>query len=40
MKKFIWGLALLLIMVVNFLIAKYNEKKRIRAMRESSETKV
>jgi simple sugar transport system permease protein len=30
MKKFIWGLALLLIMVANFLIAKYNEKKRIR----------
>jgi simple sugar transport system permease protein len=40
MKKFIWGLALLLIMVINFLIAKYNEKKRIRAMRESAETKV
>jgi simple sugar transport system permease protein len=36
MKKFIWGLALLLIMVINFLIAKYNEKKRIRAMREST----
>jgi simple sugar transport system permease protein len=30
MKKFIWGLALLLIMVINFLIAKYQEKKRIR----------
>jgi simple sugar transport system permease protein len=29
-KKFIWGLALLLIMVVNFLITKYHEKKRIR----------
>jgi simple sugar transport system permease protein len=36
MKKFIWGLALLLIMVINFLIVKYNEKKRIRAMREST----
>jgi simple sugar transport system permease protein len=30
MKKFIWGLALLLIMVVNFLIAKYHEKKKVR----------
>jgi simple sugar transport system permease protein len=30
MKKFIWGLALLLIMVLNFLIVKYHEKKRIR----------
>jgi simple sugar transport system permease protein len=29
-KKFIWGLALLLIMVINFLITKYHEKKRIR----------
>jgi simple sugar transport system permease protein len=37
MKKFIWGLALLLIMVINFLIAKYNERKRIRLMREDSE---
>jgi simple sugar transport system permease protein len=36
MKKFIWGLALLLIMVINFLIVKYNEKKRIRAMRKST----
>jgi simple sugar transport system permease protein len=36
MKKFIWGLALLLIMVINFLIVKYNEKKRIRTMREST----
>jgi simple sugar transport system permease protein len=36
MKKFIWGLALLLIMVINFLIVKYNEKKRIRAMQRST----
>jgi simple sugar transport system permease protein len=36
MKKFIWGLALLLIMVINFLIVKYNEKRRIRTMREST----
>lgn len=35
-KKFIWGLALLLIMVINFLITKYHEKKRIR---ESSSAK-
>jgi simple sugar transport system permease protein len=38
-KKFIWGLALLLIMVVNYLIARYNEKKRIRTMQESAATK-
>ncbi|MDR1929726.1 MAG: ABC transporter permease [Treponema sp.] len=38
-KKFIWGLALLLIMVVNYLIAGYHEKKRIRMMRESSGVK-
>ena len=31
-KKFIWGLALLLIMVINFLLYKYNEKKRIAQM--------
>ena len=36
-KKLIWGLALLLIMVVNFLIAKYNERRRIRLMRAASE---
>jgi simple sugar transport system permease protein len=35
-KKFIWGLALLLIMVINFFITKYHEKKRIR---ESSSVK-
>jgi simple sugar transport system permease protein len=39
-KKFIWGLALLLIMVVNYLISRYNEKKRIKTMRESAGTKV
>jgi simple sugar transport system permease protein len=36
MKKFIWGLALLLIMVANLLIAKYNERKRVQAVREST----
>jgi simple sugar transport system permease protein len=33
-KKLLWGLALLLIMVANFAIAKYNERKRIRTMRK------
>ena len=31
-RKLIWGLALLLIMVINFLISKYQEQKRIRDM--------
>ncbi|MBI9109008.1 MAG: ABC transporter permease [Spirochaetales bacterium] len=31
-KKFIWGFALLAIMVINFLLHKYNEKKRIQSM--------
>ena len=35
-KKFLWGLALLLIMVVNFLIAKYHAKKRIVAVQKDS----
>jgi simple sugar transport system permease protein len=38
-KKFIWGLALLLIMVVNYLISRYNEKKRIRTMQDSASAK-
>lgn len=31
-KKFIWGLALLLVMVINFLMHKYNERKRVMEM--------
>ena len=31
-KKFMWGLILLLIMVINFLILKYSEQKRIQNM--------
>lgn len=31
-KKFIWGFALLAIMVINFLLHKYNEKKRVQSM--------
>ena len=33
-KKIIWGLALLVIMVINFMLAKYNERKRIKAMQK------
>jgi simple sugar transport system permease protein len=39
-KKFIWGLALLLIMVVNYLIVRYNEKRRIKIMQRSADAKV
>jgi simple sugar transport system permease protein len=28
-KKFIWGFALLAIMVINYLVNKYNERKRV-----------
>jgi len=35
-KKIIWGLALLLIMVLNYLISKYNEQKRIRAIQRET----
>ena len=35
-KKFIWGLALLLIMVINFLITKYHAKKRIMVIHNDS----
>ena len=38
-RKVIWGLALLLIMVVNFLIEKYHEQKRIRDMQKEKEAK-
>ena len=31
-KKFIWGFALLAIMVINFLLHKYNERKRVMEM--------
>lgn len=31
-KKFIWGFALLAIMVINFLMHKYNERKRVMEM--------
>lgn len=31
-KKFIWGFALLAIMVINFLLHKYNERKRVIEM--------
>jgi len=31
-KKIIWGLSLLLIMVINYLISGYNEQKRIRVI--------
>lgn len=31
-KKFMWGLILLLIMVINFLVLKYSEQKRIQNM--------
>jgi simple sugar transport system permease protein len=37
-KKLIWGLALLLIMVVNFLIARYNEHRRIMRAAAKKET--
>jgi len=37
-KKFIWGFALLAIMVINFLLHKYNEKKRIQTMNEMKKT--
>ena len=37
-KKIIWGLALLLIMVINYLLANYNEKKRIKAMQKEKAT--
>jgi simple sugar transport system permease protein len=33
-KKLIWGLALLLIMVINFMISKYHEEKRIKTMQK------
>jgi simple sugar transport system permease protein len=33
-RKIIWGLALLLIMVINYLISKYNERKRVRAIQK------
>ena len=35
-KKLIWGLALLLIMVINFLFAKYNEQKHIKVMQKKA----
>ena len=31
-KKFIWGFALLAIMVINFLLQRYNERKRVMEM--------
>ncbi len=34
-KKFMWGLALLMIMVINYLSARYSEKRRIRSMRDA-----
>ncbi|MCL1811989.1 MAG: ABC transporter permease [Treponema sp.] len=33
-KKLLWGLALLLIMVINFMISRYNEQKRIKAIQK------
>ncbi len=38
-KKFMWGMALLLIMVINYLSARYSEKRRIRSMRSVVVTK-
>lgn len=35
-KKFMWGFALLLIMVINYLLARYGENKRVRIMRNSA----
>ena len=34
-KKFIWGFALLAIMVINYLVHKYNERKRVMEMNKS-----
>ena len=35
-KKLLWGLALLSIMVINFMISKYNEQKRIKAIQKGA----
>ncbi|MDR0448745.1 MAG: ABC transporter permease [Treponema sp.] len=35
-KKIIWGLALLLIMVINFMLARYHEQKRIKAQQKET----
>ena len=35
-KKLLWGLALLLIMVINYLIAKYHEQRRIKEMQKET----
>ena len=37
-KKVIWGLALLLIMVINFLIAKYHERRRTGSNKKKQES--
>jgi simple sugar transport system permease protein len=34
-RRIIWGLALLLIMVANFMLEKYNEQKRIKALQKT-----
>jgi len=39
-RRLIWGLALLIIMVIYFLIEKYREEKRIRDMQKEKETGV
>jgi simple sugar transport system permease protein len=38
-RRLIWGLALLLIMVINFLIAKYHEQLRIKNIQKEKEAK-